>query len=174
MDALSRCQLIRVVHKYKCLLTEGDAYGKAEYQRKRKEKRPIQNRYLRLPITYTFSCSPEQMDDTVRLEIWILYNTAESARVLAGARSRAQAEAGKNVSAERLAAARMRGNDDRDDVKLFTNSPSNNDGYTLGLTEVSECLKLYGLACSKDLEVFLAERRDAANGIPDYFGFTMS
>lgn len=171
MEALSRCQLIRIVHQYKCLLTEGDAFGKLEYQRKRKENRPIQNRHLRFPMTYTFFCAPDKGADTVHLVIRLLCNMAEPARLLAGAHSRTKVDIMNHLDPQHLISARSRCNGNSADAGLFANSLLDNGDYALGLMEVGEYLQLYGLACSKDLEVFLAERRANASGVPDYFGF---
>lgn len=80
MRYVSTSRIGRLVHSYKNLLTEGDAAGKREYNRKRKAHLPLQNPWLRLPMAYTI-CE-KVVGESVNVSITFLCNTAGSAYIL--------------------------------------------------------------------------------------------
>ncbi len=73
-DQVNNCNLVRIVHRYKCLLTEGDVGGKRVYSRKRHHSQPLQNKSLRLPITYLVYLHPNHENHTLNLLINVFTN----------------------------------------------------------------------------------------------------
>lgn len=79
---ISKCGLLRVVHHYKNLLTEGDVDGKDVYQLKSEAGAFLQNPSLRLPIAYPTRFTRKKNSEYTDLHIDIIRNTAVPATII--------------------------------------------------------------------------------------------